>query len=270
MNAIEHITQTAAQCKEIDGYIEAQVLIATPRLIEFEDNIYSFVVEEFQKENIVIQKGLVRKILKNLGGNLKDLEAKHVDLVLSLIEKPVGKYVYLPYHILAKREYTKIKLYLQGDDENFEKVNNSGVQEPLQLPISIQIPGECSLPMYQSILNTQIIIYEKNIIIPKNSCTKWFDYDKIENTVEIRTRKTGDYIQIDRAGSRKKLKDYFIDRKIPKENRDNMLLIADGNHIMWVLGDMIGERMSEKYKVEETTKRVLLMKLIKMEEQDNV
>jgi tRNA(Ile)-lysidine synthase len=131
-------------------------------------------------------------------------------------------------------------------------------------PLEIIIPGKIYLPNQNFYLETGIIDNKKNRIIPKNSCMKWFDYDKIENAVVIRNRNEGDYIQINSSGGRKKLKDYFIDHKIPKEERDKQLLVADGSNVMWILGD--GNRMSEKYKVEETTKKILSMKLVYMEE----
>jgi tRNA(Ile)-lysidine synthase len=93
---------------------------------------------------------------------------------------------------------------------------------------------------------------------------KWFDYDKIENTLKLRTRKPGDFIQIDSHGGRKKLKDYFIDLKIPVEERDRLLLVADGKHIVWILG--YGNRISEKYKIRDTTKKILSMILINAKE----
>jgi tRNA(Ile)-lysidine synthase len=99
--------------------------------------------------------------------------------------------------------------------------------------------------------------YKKNMIIPKNGCTKWFDYDKIKNTVLIRTRKEGDFIQIDSMGNRKKIKSLFIDDKIPREQRNHLPLIADGNHIIWV----VGGRMSEAYKVSDKTKIILEISL---------
>jgi tRNA(Ile)-lysidine synthase len=83
----------------------------------------------------------------------------------------------------------------------------------------------------------------------------------------VRTRRSGDYIQVNRFGGHKKLKDYFIDQKIPKEERDQQLLVTDGSHIMWILGD--GDRISENYKVDETTVKILLMKLVNVEEEEN-
>lgn len=36
---------------------------------------------------------------------------------------------------------------------------------------------------------------------PEKTCTKWFDYDKIKDTVQIRTRRPGDYLQVQAAGA---------------------------------------------------------------------
>jgi tRNA(Ile)-lysidine synthase len=112
-------------------------------------------------------------------------------------------------------------------------------------------------------VETELFSYKNSDSIPKSSCAKWFDYDKIENAVEIRTRREGDYLQINEFGGRKKLKDYFIDHKIPQRTRDNQLLITDGSHVMWIPG--AGERMSEKYKVDANTTKVLLIKMSDME-----
>ena len=54
-------------------------------------------------------------------------------------------------------------------------------------------------------------------------------------------------------GGRKKLKEYFIQEKIPVYKRDETWVLADDNHIMWVPG----YRISSFYKITEETKRVL-------------
>jgi tRNA(Ile)-lysidine synthase len=53
----------------------------------------------------------------------------------------------------------------------------------------------------------------------------------------------------------KKLKDYFIDKKIPKEKRDQVMLLADGDEIVWILGSII----SEKYKITSDTQNVIVL-----------
>ena len=63
----------------------------------------------------------------------------------------------------------------------------------------------------------------------------------------------GDYFTISAQGGRKKLKDYFIDCKIPRRERDRITLLAEGSHILWA----VGLRISGYYKITSQTKRVL-------------
>ena len=93
----------------------------------------------------------------------------------------------------------------------------------------------------------------KNSKFRKKTYTKWFDYDKIKDGLEVRFRLPGDYLTVNAQGGRKKLKDYFIDCKIPREEREKITLLAEGSHILWA----VGCRISEYYKITSQTKEVL-------------
>ena len=94
------------------------------------------------------------------------------------------------------------------------------------------------------------------VIFPENPYTKWFDYDIIKNTVKIRHREPGDYITISEAGGTQKLKQYFINEKIPGSQRDGIWLAADGKHIMWI----VGYRQNQMYQITDKTRRILELK----------
>ena len=89
----------------------------------------------------------------------------------------------------------------------------------------------------------------------ENRYTKWFDYDKIVESLQVRTRQTGDYLTIrgKDAMQHKSLKSYMVAEKIPKGKRDSIPLLADGDHILWA----VGYRISEHYKITENTTRIL-------------
>ena len=103
--------------------------------------------------------------------------------------------------------------------------------------------------------NCQVIFKrkKKDREIPQNQYTKWFDYDKIKNGLCFRGREPADYFITDGYGHKKKLKEYLINEKIPKAERENIPLLADGSHILWI----IGYRISEYYKITEDTEYVL-------------
>ena len=89
--------------------------------------------------------------------------------------------------------------------------------------------------------------------IEEKMYTKWLDYDKIKQELSIRTRQPGDFLVVDEKGSRKKLNRYFIDEKIPSEERDSVLLLCAGSEVLWV----VGGRINENYKITPRTRRIL-------------
>ena len=98
-----------------------------------------------------------------------------------------------------------------------------------------------------------IKIPEKIGFFEKKTYTKCFDYDTIKCNLQVRTRKSGDYIMVQGGQCKQSLKSYFINEKIPCEMRDSIPLLAEGNHILWI----IGYRTSEANYVRSDTKRIL-------------
>lgn len=79
----------------------------------------------------------------------------------------------------------------------------------------------------------------------------------------MRTRRPGDFFTVNKEGGKQKLKSYFVNEKISREEREQMLLIADGSHIVWIPG----RRMSRTYQIGENTGKILEIKFT--EENEN-
>lgn len=291
--AMEHIASSGNLLSEVVAYIEKNMFECYERIVVFneEKKEYFIQVNAIMKEDIVIQKELIRYILFQLSGQRKDIDGKHIDIIVSLLRKNVGKKVDLPYEIEVVRDYERIIFRKRNKpinkcdnkdqssiNESFKEINskyessctnihpvksyvnstdNMDNNRDLQEGIVVSIPGTYYDSYHKWNLKFELINYKKNLIIPTNGCTKWFDYDRIKNTVLLRTRKEGDFLQIDQLGGRKKLKSFFIDKKVPRELRDEIPLLTDGSHIMWIVGD----RISEAYKVNEKTQRILIVKV---------
>ena len=86
-----------------------------------------------------------------------------------------------------------------------------------------------------------------------------FDGDKIHSNADIRTRRDGDTFK-KFGGGTKKLKDYLIDKKIPKLKRDELVLVASDKTVLMILGVEI----SDLIKVDETTKTVYYSTILKV------
>ena len=178
-----------------------------------------------EQEKIIWLYGLLG-ILKETAGGGRDIGFVHVEQALELREKQAGRRVSLPQGMWAKREYEGLSLGRGTPKEKKEQ----------------------GLPAVE----IDIFSYKKGEEIPKNMYTKWFDCDKIKDTPEVRTRREGDYLLLE-DGSRKSIRRFMIDARIPRDERDQVPLLADGPHVMWV----IGHRISGYYKITEDTRRVM-------------
>ncbi len=248
--SVEHIATCAGVVLEAERYIEKQAKVAWGACARcVEEGVY-ISLEYFAGLDVVIQKQMVFFAVDALGRGRKDIQAVHLDMVLGLIEAQSGKEVMLP-GILVVRDYSEIFFGVDGK-------NRGRLEE-----IVIDGAGEYGLSDGQGILVVSgpmpVELAEKKEIVKnvENIYTKWFDYDKIKDTLQLRTRKEGDFLEFSKEGSKKKLKSYFIDSKVPRRFRDRVWLLAEGSHILWV----VGYRISEKYKVTESTKWVVRVQM---------
>ena len=75
----------------------------------------------------------------------------------------------------------------------------------------------------------------------------------------VRARRPGDRITISRDGKTALVQDVFVNKKVPRERRDEIPLVmtADESETLWIPG----VRGSERFRVREGTKRVLVVRL---------
>jgi tRNA(Ile)-lysidine synthetase-like protein len=56
---------------------------------------------------------------------------------------------------------------------------------------------------------------------------------------------------------RKKLQDFFVDAKLPRDQRSTVPLMVSGGEIAWV----VGFRVDERFKVTDTTRRIIRVRV---------
>jgi tRNA(Ile)-lysidine synthase len=82
--------------------------------------------------------------------------------------------------------------------------------------------------------------------------------DPLELPLAIRSRRAGDRFSPLGLRHRKKLQDFLVNRKIPREMRDSLPLVVDGqDRIVWV----VGESVAEDFRVTEPSRGVILLKV---------
>lgn len=228
---VEHMADTMEQMRKLGEFVEQETRRHARQCIRYVHGNQAILnAEAYGKAPEALQAYMIHEMLCQIAGRRKDIESVHVRAVMELIEKQVGRRVDLPYHMQARRCYEGIVLSKTTDVDTIEDIS---AEEPATFRIFER--------------QSDIVIF------PKKTYTKWFDYDIIKNTVKIRHRAPGDYITIDKNGGTQKLKQYFVNEKIPREERDQVWLVADGSEIMWI----VGYRQNQRYQVTEHTRRIM-------------
>lgn len=233
--SVSHIYKTAGLLREQEDFLEQETDGLLEKVTEFEQEgpVYKINRAEFLKLHIFMQKKIVYRIIENLSGSKKDITAKHIESVLELFYKDGMKCISLPYNLQAKTEYEMICI-----GENGEKLETEAYESTLE-----EAEG----------FTFRIFSDKMPDTIPEKQYTKWFDCDKIERALKIRTWREGDFFMIQNGKHKKTIQRYFIDEKIPLDKRNEILLLADGSHILWV----VGKRISDYYKITENTRNIL-------------
>ncbi|MEF9998346.1 MAG: tRNA lysidine(34) synthetase TilS [Lachnospiraceae bacterium] len=226
---ISHIEQTMEQLREVQQYLEQQVALCFQVCVD--KNLLK--KEPFLTVPKALQPLLIHKMVSMQAEQEKDVLAVHIESIQRLLDNQVGRKIDLPYGIYVLRCYEGVRFVKKNETADVRK-------EPIVHYQIIEYPSKEKEPM-------------------EKGYTKWFDYDIIKNSLEIRTRQLGDYITIDKYGNTQKLKSYFINEKIPQEERDHIFLVADGHHIVWI----VGYRTNYAYRVSSHTKKVMEIKIEK-------
>ena len=156
-------------------------------------------------------------------GQEHDLEYPHISEMLGLAM--TGAHKHIKGRIYARCEYGSLILYTQ--------------EEPK--PEAYCVPFSAEKTVFPAgILQRESRPYQKNA----QKDLEFFG--RIPKDAVVRTRRAGD-VFCPLGSGQKKLKDYFIDIKLPRSARDRVPLLASGREIIWVIGCGI----SERYKVTD-------------------
>mgnify|MGYP000022768044 CR=1 FL=1 len=243
-NAVLHMNRLAEDAAEISDYFCKEADAVLKKYMASEGEGIRFGLEGLMGRPSVMQRRILMELAARACGSRKDITREHIVSLFKLAEGGTGKKISLPYGIDAEKSYGFLRLYPARKQDCAVETAEEIFLEKQSGRLCLQ--GGCI--QYEIMGNSKN--YEE---IPRNLYTKWFDYDKIKNGLCLRTRRPGDYFELDCYGHRQKLKNYFMNEKVPQSKRAQIMLLADGSHIVW----MIGYRISEYYKVTERTKRIL-------------
>lgn len=243
-----HLQEAADRFLEAQEFIELKTKEAAESC--YDEKLKAVELEVFSHLDNYLQEQVILMLLEKNSNGRKDITSVHIGNIFDLLQKDGNVSIDLPYGLKIRKEYGKL-FFLQNKKDKMAQEELLIFDEKKEIPaLCINVPG-------LGIVDISTFSYEKNMAFPRKTYTKWFDYDKISSNISFRTRKTGDFLLINPNMDRKSLKEYMINEKISASERNELYLLADESHIIWIPG----YRISEYYKVNDKTKKIIQMKV---------
>ncbi|HBL77563.1 MAG: tRNA lysidine(34) synthetase TilS [Bacteroidetes bacterium GWF2_42_66] len=172
----------------------------------------------------------------------KGFSAEQVDDIIASLDGESGKKFYTSTHRLVKDRDELIVTTVENDHPDLFYIEEGciGIENPFRMKIE------------QKVRNS-------SFQFSRNPLVADFDFNKLEFPLLLRKWQEGEYFQPLGMSGYKKLSDYFIDEKYSIPEKENAWILASGNKVVWI----VGKRIDDRFKIEENTKNVLRISILK-------
>ncbi len=257
---IKTLSKTAEIFREEERYLDTIIMKTLMKLIirKYESRIDLFLSPLETLEKVVLRKTLRRVIDETKG--LREISFIHIEDIIQLIRKGrSGDRLYLPKGIRVIKEYSTLVL----TSEPPVKLSTHTLKVPGEIAVK-----EANIRIKASLLGIQDSGFRDQVLWRKDfgisplgtqpvTTMAVFDAKKLTFPLIVRSRMSGDFFYPLGFGKKKKLQDFFVDKKISRDERDRIPLIVSGEDIVWV----VGHRGDDRFKVTGETKKALLLEV---------
>ena len=237
------ITHTTSVLQEEERYFGIIVTKTLMKLISRKkpDRIELFISPLESMEKVILRRLLRRAVDETRG--IRGIGFDHIEDIIKLIRKGVsGDRIYLPKGVRVIREYSLLVLTA----ETPVRINRYEISPP------------CDVLIREAGVVIRATFEDRPACIPDGTDAVVLDCGAMQFPLLIRPREEGDFFYPLGFGRRKKLQDFFVDAKVPRDERDRVPVICSGNEIVWIAGYRADERFRVAEKTEKTLKLVIL------------
>jgi len=199
-----------------------------------------------------IQGRIIKCLLEGAAPWRNGIGYRHIEAVLILARRAGGRCVSLdlPFRIRVERERGILRIRREEE--------RGGRKTPPRFEYRVEVPATIHLSEIDRTIRLEWI--EKPLLgeMKNRQETAFMDYECMTPPLILRNMRPGDRVEPLGTGGTKKLKDYFIDRKIAARRRGEIPLLVDAGSIVWIAG----ERISERVRVTGRTKKVLKAEIV--------
>ncbi|MCX5820942.1 MAG: tRNA lysidine(34) synthetase TilS [Deltaproteobacteria bacterium] len=256
---IEGLCQTAGIIRREDDYLRGVVRQIIRRFgIDPGSEEVALPVADFLVLHEAIQGRIIKCLLEGAAPLRNGIGYRHIEAVLVLARRSVGRFISLdlPFGIRVERKGGILRIRKEG--ERRARKNDGKKKNPLRFEYRVDIPATIHLSEIDRTIRLEWIEKPQIREMKDRPETAFMDYECMTLPLILRNMRPGDRVAPLGTGGTKKLKDYFIDRKIAATCRGEIPLLVDAGSIIWIAG----ERISERVRVTEKTRKVLKAEIV--------
>ena len=200
----------------------------------------------------ILQQMIIKEAIIRLDIPLKKLSNRNYKDILNTINSRKTSAVNVV------KEYLNIRR--EGNELYLSKNRYCVEESPVISETEIKVPGETELVDMNCRVKTEIREIENGFLKEfkqnKTAYEEAVDFDKISMPLTVRTRKQGDRFQPLGSRGLKKIKDFFIDNKVPVMERDTVPIVTMNGEPIW----LVGFRIDDRIRVSEETINLLMIR----------
>jgi tRNA(Ile)-lysidine synthase len=241
----ETLAETAGLIADIDEILREQSRLRLNRML-IEETEAGFVLPLKDLRNLkpTLRFYLFREVIRRLTGSEADFYAQHCAGLENLLGLSGSKSMNLPGGITASKDYDTLLIALPQPAETADDRSERVLSD---LRSSFQFGGHrFAMKKVKQLPNNPF----------EDRHSVWLDFDQVKFPLVFRYRHPGDRFRPFGMEGEKKLKAFFIDEKIPRENRDRIVILCDQERILWVCG----YRINQSVAVTADTRQILSVK----------
>lgn len=200
-----------------------------------------------------LQRGVLREAIRRLRRGLRNINWVHVENALDVLNRTDTGAATLPQGLTAVARYGRFYVAEAGTAPPPPVPQLAG--EPLPVPV----PGTLDLPDGRWVVEVQILDAVPDAARQNTDPWQaWLDLAVAGEHLVLRPRQPGDaFAPLGMGGHMKRLNEFMINAKVPREWRDAWPLLCNARHILWVTGLRVDERAA----IGAATRQVLWVRL---------
>ncbi len=241
---IKTLTKTSDIFRDEERYFGILITKTLMKMISRKtDSRLELFLTPFEIMDTVIMRRVLRRAIDETR-SLRGIGLLHIEDIMKLIRNGnPGDRIHLPKGIRVIKEYATLIITSET---------------PQKLGIySLDVPGEVVLKESKAVIKTYL--EESSNSYGDGKTMIVLDAGKTGHSLMVRSRMKGDFFYPLGFGKKKKIQDFFVDQKIPRDERDRVPLILSGDDIIWV----VGYRGDERFKITENTKSTVRLEVKK-------